>query len=167
MGALTLWRVPELAIRPIPLEQTRALRQEVLRPYMTVDELASHEPPGARAFGAFDGGELIAVGLVGPEGEPGDWRVRGMAAKSAARGRGAGTGVLEALVRHAIEHGAARLWCNARTGARTLYERAGFSAVSAEFEEPKIGPHYRMELWVPASGVNARLNRAERPQTSS
>jgi predicted GNAT family N-acyltransferase len=51
-------------------------------------------------------------------------------------------------VRHAVEHGAARLWCNARTSARTLYERAGFVVASDEFEPPHIGPHYRMELEV-------------------
>jgi len=138
--------MPELALRSIPLAETRELRREVLRPYMTVDELAAHEPSGAVAFGAFEDDDLIAVGLVGPEGQPGDWRIRGMATKAKARGRGAGTSVLQALVRHAVDHGATRLWCNARTPALSLYERAGFRATSDEFETPRIGPHYRMEL---------------------
>ena len=119
---------------------------------MTIDELASHEPNGAVAFGAFEADELIAVGLVGPEGEPGDWRIRGMATKPEARGRGAGTRVLQALVRHAVDHGATRLWCNARTPALSLYERAGFTAASEEFETPRIGPHYRMELRTDRTG---------------
>jgi len=113
---------------------------------MTVEELAEHEPNNAVAFGAFQGDELVAVGLVGPEGEPGAWRVRGMATRPDARGRGAGTTVLQALVQHATDNGATRVWCNARTPARTLYERAGFTATSEEFETPRIGPHYRMEL---------------------
>jgi len=113
---------------------------------MSVDQLAETEPDEAVAFGVFDGDELVAVGLVGPDGEPGDWRVRGMATRPDARGRGAGTKVLRALVRHATEQGAARVWCNARTPARSLYERAGFEATSDEFETPRIGPHYRMEL---------------------
>lgn len=133
-------------LRPIPLEQTRALRREVLRPYMTVRELAAHEPANSVAFGAFAGGGLVAVGLVGPEGEPGDWRVRGMATRPDSRGRGAGSAILDALVQHAIERGAKRVWCHARTPARTLYERAGFVVASEEFEPPRIGPHYRMEL---------------------
>ena len=49
-----------------------------------------------------------------------------MATRPNARGRGAGTSVLQALVQHAMDHGATRVCCNARTGARTLYERAGF-----------------------------------------
>jgi GNAT superfamily N-acetyltransferase len=135
-------------VRQMPLAETRALRREVLRPHSALEELASHEPAGAVAFGAFDGSELVATGLVGPDGEPGDWRVRGMATALHARGRGAGSAILEALVAHAVAHGAARVWCNARTSALTLYERAGFVVASDEFEPPDIGPHYRMELQV-------------------
>ncbi|HTT28108.1 MAG TPA: GNAT family N-acetyltransferase [Solirubrobacteraceae bacterium] len=136
----------QLDLRSIPLADTRELRRDVLRPYMTVEELAAHEPSEAVAFGAFADDDLVAVGLVGPEGEPGDWRIRGMATKPEARGRGAGTQVLQALVQHAVDHGAKRLWCNARTPALSLYQRAGFTATSEEFETPRIGPHYRMEL---------------------
>ena len=134
------------AARPVPLEQTRALRQAVLRPYLTVDDLAEHEPPDSVAFGAFDGDDLVAVGLVGPEGEPGAWRIRGMATAPQARGRGAGTAVLGALLRHASAHGATSVWCNARVRAIPLYERAGLRVVSDVFEPPDIGPHVRMEL---------------------
>jgi len=135
-----------LTVRPVPPAQTRALRQRILRPHQTVEELAAHEPPGAFAVGAFDGDELIAVGFVGPEGEPGAWRVRGMATAEHARGRGAGKAVLDALVAHAAAHGATRVWCNARTPARSFYERAGFAVTSEEFELPDIGPHVVMEL---------------------
>jgi ribosomal protein S18 acetylase RimI-like enzyme len=135
-------------VRALPLADTRALRQQVLRPHQTVEELADHEPAGAVAFGAFQGSELVAVGLVGPDGEPGDWRVRGMATAPQARGRGAGSAILNALVQHAIANGATRVWCNARTPALNLYKRAGFLVASDEFEPPDIGPHYRMELSV-------------------
>lgn len=140
--------VTDLEVRALPLADTRALRQQVLRPRQTVEELADHEPAGAVAFGAFQGSELVAVGLVGPDGEPGDWRVRGMATSPQARGRGAGSAILNALVQHAIAHGATRVWCNARTPALNLYRRAGFVVASDEFEPPDIGPHYRMELSV-------------------
>lgn len=136
----------QFELRPVPLAETRTLRQKVLRPYQTVEDLSGHEPVGAVAFGAFQGPELVAVGLVGPDGEPGDWRVRGMAAAPEVRGRGAGSAILHALVQHAVAHGARRVWCNARTPALALYQRAGFVVASDEFEPPDIGPHYRMEL---------------------
>ncbi len=138
-------------MRSVPLADTRPLRQRVLRPHQAVEQLAGDEPAGAVAFGAFEAAELVAVGLVGPDGEPGDWRVRGMATAPHARGRGAGSAILAALVEHAITHGATRLWCNARTTALALYERRGFVVASDEFYPPDIGPHYRMELPVASS----------------
>jgi GNAT superfamily N-acetyltransferase len=144
--------MPHIEVREIPLPDTRPVRQEVLRPHQSLEELATHEPPGSVAFGAFDGDELVAVGLIGAEGEPGDWRVRGMATRTHARGRGAGGRILQALLQHAIAHGATRVWCNARVRALTLYERAGFVVASELFEPPDIGPHYRMELLLARPG---------------
>ena len=123
---------------------TRALRRQVLRPHETVAELASHEPPDAFAVGAFESDRLVAVGLIGPEGEPGEWRVRGMATLPEMRGRGAGGAILQALLDHAREHGATAVWANVRTPARTLYERAGLEVASDQFELPEIGPHVVM-----------------------
>jgi ribosomal protein S18 acetylase RimI-like enzyme len=137
--------VPALVVRAVAPARTRSLRQAVLRPHQPAAELAAHEVAGTFAVGAFDGEELIAVGLIAPDGEPGGWRVRGMATATHARGRGAGTGVLQALLEHAAAHGARRVWCNARTPARGFYERAGFRVVSGEFELPGIGPHVVME----------------------
>jgi GNAT superfamily N-acetyltransferase len=133
-------------IRPVAPGATRPLRQAVLRPHETLEQLAAHEPPGAFALGAFDGAELIACGLIGADGGPGDWRVRGMATVPEARGRGAGAAILDELIRYATAHGARRIWCNARVSARSLYERAGMHAVSEEFELPAIGAHVVMEL---------------------
>jgi GNAT superfamily N-acetyltransferase len=134
-----------VTVRPIPVADTRPLRQAILRPHQTVEELASHEPPGAFAVGAFEEDELVAVGFIAPVGKPGGWRVRGMATAAPQRGRGAGTAVLAALLEYAIAHGALRVWCNARVAAVPLYERAGFRIISDPFDEPAIGRHYVME----------------------
>jgi GNAT superfamily N-acetyltransferase len=142
----------ELKARPVPLEATRRLRQTVLRPNQSLDELTSHEPPGAFAVGAFDGDELIAVGFIGRDGGAGSWRVRGMATEPGRRSRGAGSVVLDALIAHAAANGATRVWCNARTPARAFYERAGFRVASEVFEIGDIGPHYMMELGQPGTG---------------
>src|SRR5689334_9495056 len=104
-------------VRQVPMEATRALRQSVLRPHQTLQELAAHESPEAFAVGAFDGEALVAVGFVVPEGEPGEWRIRGMATLPEKRGKGAGGAVLDALVELARERGAKRVWCNARVPA--------------------------------------------------
>jgi GNAT superfamily N-acetyltransferase len=133
-------------VRQIPIADTRPLRHALLRPHETLDDLASHEPHDAFAAGAFAEDRLVAVGFVAPDGGPGAWRIRGMATAPDARGAGAGTAILDALVRHAVEAGASRVWCNARSPARSFYESAGFRAISEEFELPEIGPHFVMEL---------------------
>ena len=141
-----------MVIREIPVAETRPLRHRILRPHESIDQLISHEPPDAFAVGAFDGGDrLVAVGFVGRDGEPGAWRVRGMATEPEARGRGAGNAVLAALLDHAAGAGAARVWCNARVRASSLYKRSGFKVATEEFDLPQIGPHLVME-WRPGGG---------------
>jgi GNAT superfamily N-acetyltransferase len=141
---------PAILARAIPLAQTRELRQAVLRPHETIEQLAADEAPDTFAVGAFDDGELVAVGLIAPDGEPDAWRVRGMATAPRARRRGGGRAVLDALVLYAVEHGAVRIWCNARVPAVGFYERAGMHVTSGEFELPNIGPHVVMEMRVGA-----------------
>jgi ribosomal protein S18 acetylase RimI-like enzyme len=143
--------VPQPVARQIPIAATRPLRQSILRPHQTLDELAGHEPAGAFAVGVVDDDRLVSVGFVAPDGKPGSWRIRGMATEPEVRGRGAGTAVLDALVAHACKEGARRIWCNARSPARSLYERAGFTVASDEFELPEIGPHYVMERNISAA----------------
>jgi ribosomal protein S18 acetylase RimI-like enzyme len=135
--------VSQYVVREVPVATTRPLRQAVLRPHQTVDELAAHEP--ADAYAAFAGQEPVSVGFVGAEGGEGSWRIRGMATRPEDRGRGAGAAVLDALVSYASKQGATRIWCNARTPAIPFYERADFRVVSDEFEVPQIGPHVVME----------------------
>jgi ribosomal protein S18 acetylase RimI-like enzyme len=131
--------------RTIPLTETRGLRQAVLRPHQTLAELAEHESVDAFAVGVYDDDTLVSVGFIVPGGGPGVWRIRGMATLPDARGRGHGRAVLDALVDHALAHGATRIWCNARVPAQSLYARAGFEVVSDVFEPPDIGPHVVME----------------------
>jgi ribosomal protein S18 acetylase RimI-like enzyme len=78
-----------------------------------------------------------------------------MATAPRARGRGAGTAVLAALLDYAAALGAQRVWCNVRIGARSLYQRAGFRVTSEVFELPEIGPHVVMELKLDSSRPGA------------
>ena len=140
--------MPEIVVSRLTVPETRPLRQAVLRPHMTVEAMAEAERADAVAYGASIDGDVVAVGLVGPDGGPGAWRVRGMATAPDARGQGAGAAVLEALLEYADAHGATRVWCHARIRALSLYRRAGFTAVSEEFELPHIGPHVVMERFL-------------------
>ncbi len=131
----------------IAVEQTRVLRQSILRPHESLAQLAAGEPAEVFAAGVLDDdGTPLAVGFIAPDGPPGSWRVRAMATVAAARGQGHGAAVLERLLLHARERCATRVWCNARAPARAFYERAGFHATSQEFEIAPIGSHFVMEV---------------------
>jgi GNAT superfamily N-acetyltransferase len=166
--------VSGVVVREIPVADTRPLRHAILRPTEPLEQLIAHEHERTFAVGAFEHDRLLAVGQIAPASSPerdgglpsghmaGAWRVRGMATVEHARSRGLGAAVLDALVRHAIAERATRVWCNARTPARSFYERAHFRVVSEEFEIPGIGPHFVMERAV----GDARADQAPRTPIS-
>ena len=154
---------PQLEIRPLAADDTRPLRQAILRPARPWAETAwpGDHDPDTRHFGAFDDGQLVAIASLYREDRPdhagrdrggGDgWRLRGMATAVDARGRGAGRALLAACVAHAAANGGGELWCNARTPAMGFYAGAGFERVSDQFDVPGIGPHVVMSIRVPPS----------------
>lgn len=142
----------------VEVGDTLALRQAVLRPHQTIDEVAlpGDDDPTTAAFAAVDAtGDLLSVARVTLEAAPfptGDlasagtpeWRLQGMATQPDARNRGLGTAVLLAAINHVAAQGGGLLWCNARVPAVGLYRRAGFTTYGEEWLDPDIGPHIVM-----------------------
>jgi ribosomal protein S18 acetylase RimI-like enzyme len=142
----------------VDLDDTLALRQAVLRPHQTIDEvgLPGDDDPSTAAFAAVDAaGELVSVARVTLESAPfptgdlisagtSEWRLRGMATQPDARNRGVGSAVLQAIVAHVGTQGGGLLWCKARVPAVGLYRRAGFTTYGDEWIDPDIGPHIVM-----------------------
>jgi GNAT superfamily N-acetyltransferase len=127
-------------------DETLDLRQRVLRPHLTPEQVRA-QGDGAPGLAVFVGGNVVATASVREEplpGDPreGDWRLRGMASEPELRGHGYGAAALAAALDYARERGGRRVWCNARTGALGFYERHGFTVVGEEFDLPDAGPHY-------------------------
>ena len=137
---------PRFEVRRVDAASTRPLRHEVLRPHQPPETIVydAEDDPATLHAAAFVGDELVGTATVHPDGEA-TFRVRGMAVREGFRDAGIGSALLDACLAHADGRGARLVWCNARTPARSLYERRGFVVVSAEWEEPRIGPHVRME----------------------
>ncbi|GGF45900.1 N-acetyltransferase [Marmoricola endophyticus] len=136
---MTTWTV-----RTVTAADTADLRREVLRGGKDHPPLGDDPADHSLHLGAYDGELLVGSGNVRPLPD-GSWRVRGMAVEPAYRGRGVGAEVLAGLLAHVAASGGGPVWCHARTGARSLYERAGFVAVGEPWVDPDIGPHVRME----------------------
>ncbi len=127
------------------------LRQRVLRPHQTYDEvLAETDVPELFAIGVLVERALVACVVAHPEPFPGDpqasdpWRLRGMATDPAHRGQGHGAAVLSRMLDELQLRGAGLVWCNARTPAAGLYRREGFVTAGEPWDDPAIGPHVRM-----------------------
>jgi hypothetical protein len=147
-----------VTVSQVPVERTLALRQAVLRPDQSLDDMAlpGDDDPATAAFAAIDvGGEVQSVARVAleappfssqnlaPTGTPA-WRLRSMATRPEVRGQGIGTAVLQACIDHVSRGGGGLLWCNARVPAVGLYRRAGFTTHGEEWVDPVIGPHVVM-----------------------
>lgn len=151
-------------VRRVPAETTYPLRQQVLRPHQTLEEmrLAGDDDPDSGSFAAVDAdGRAVGTAVVRRETCPGQpersdaWRLRGMATAPGMQGRGIGARTLAAVIAHVEQHGGGLLWCNARTPARRFYERAGFAVHGDEWVDPLIGPHVRMWREVRAGQASA------------
>ena len=142
-----------MEIRVVDPEVTLDLRQRVLRPHQTPDQVRE-AGDGLPGVAVFVDDAVVACASVRAEPlpddpQPGDWRLRGMASEPAVRGQGYGAIALHAALGYARQHGARRVWCNARTPALGFYEKYGFTTVGEEFDLPDAGPHYR--AWVDLS----------------
>jgi GNAT superfamily N-acetyltransferase len=148
-------QTPAVEVVPIAAADTWPLRKRVLRPATAGDAvvLGGDEDPRAVHLGARDrDGAVVGIATISPQpppwapGRADAWRLRGMATAEDLRGTGIGALVLDAAVRHARERGAACVWCNARVGALSFYERAGFTAAGERYVDPDLGPHVPMQL---------------------
>lgn len=133
-------------VRP---EITYGLRQRILRPGMAPAEafFAGDRDRSSGHFAAYVDHRVVGVASILEEPEddgPGHWRLRGMAVEPAHRGTGVGSALLERVRDFVARSGGGLIWCNARISAQGFYERAGFVAAGAPWEEPGIGPHVRM-----------------------
>lgn len=138
-------------IEPISAEATRPLRQRVLRPHQTIEQLEypGDDAPDTLHLGAFKKHTLVGITSIYHEAPPGmedagSWRLRGVATVPEVRGEGYGERLLCAAIAYVAAQGGTYLWCHARTTVLGFYERYGFQAQGEEFIAPGTGAHYFM-----------------------
>lgn len=141
-----------LHIQPISAEATYTLRQQILRPHLSIEEctFSLDKAPDSLHIGCFLNGQLIGVGSILREARDGSthsnvWRLRGMAVQADIRGSGVGGKILQALLAHAASQGLPNeIWCNGRVPVKGYYERYGFVQHGDVFDVPHTGPHVLM-----------------------
>jgi GNAT superfamily N-acetyltransferase len=142
-------------IEQVSAARTHPLRNRILRPHQTLEEMAWPGDDDAESahFAAVDGDEVIGTASVLRETPPwasepaSTWRLRGMATAEDRRRCGVGAALLDAVMQHVRSHGGGLVWCNARTPAVRFYEHAGFVSRGEGWVDPVAGPHIAM--WRP------------------
>ena len=137
----------------ITADEVLPLRNEVLREgKLTLDECRwpGDETEGSFHLGYFVDNHLACIAsfyINAQEPFSGlGYQLRGMATAEAYRGRGIGNQLVNFAIVYLRGQKANYIWCNARKKAAKFYEGLGFETISAEFDIPGIGPHYKMYL---------------------
>ena len=148
-----LVNIMNLQIKKISPEDTRSLREKILRPGQPLDNLiySGDYNPEAYHAGAFVDNNLIGIASVYLKAKDGEqrkdsWQLRGMAIDESMQGKDIGKQLLENCIEYIKSCNDKHLWCNARVKAIGFYKKMGFEITSDEFEIPEIGSHYIMEI---------------------
>jgi GNAT superfamily N-acetyltransferase len=120
-----------ITIEQIRPELTWRLRQQVLYPSQTLQEMEMNEDNNGYHFGVFRENKLIAVVSLFPKEN--DCQFRKFAVDPSAQSMGIGSELLRYITDFAINEGAKRIWCNARLTAIPFYLKNGFEQTSEFF----------------------------------
>ncbi|MFK0333896.1 GNAT family N-acetyltransferase [Rhizobium sp. NPDC090275] len=141
--------IPTGTIREITYAEGVCVRSDVLKPSpaKVVASIAQYQDNSAIHFGADVGGKLIAVASFTPFAEDGSrdltsYQLRGAATRTDFQGKGIGRTLIATGIEACFQRGAALVWCDGRSAAKTFYERLGFMSLGPEFDTSS-GPHYR------------------------
>ncbi len=143
-------------VREIPAEQTREVRQAVLRkglaPETTIfkgDELET-----TFHLGAFEDEKLVGIATYLFKSksaiqelfstQKSMYQLRGMAVIETQQGKGIGKKLVGFAERRLKEDQIDVLWFHARTSAVPFYEKQGYQIVGEELYLEPAGPHYKM-----------------------
>jgi GNAT superfamily N-acetyltransferase len=142
-----------IKVRQISAEETRSLRQIVLRPGLPAERNIYPLDNSGRDihYGAFEEDNLVGTASIFNEPLPGRedpraWRLRGMTVLPSVQRRGIGRTLLEACILQVRLQGGSRLWCNARRDAILFYQNYGFEFLPEAVDVPDEGLHQRMVL---------------------
>ena len=124
-------------IKRISYRETLPIRQAVLWPYRSIEELILKDDPKGIHFGFFMDGLLVAVISVFKKGNLGQFRK--FACLDEYQGKGIGSRLLNHTINYLVQQRIRKVWCNARVSAREFYKNFGFVHVAkSEFSKGEI-----------------------------
>ncbi|MBV6478756.1 MAG: hypothetical protein HGGPFJEG_01513 [Ignavibacteria bacterium] len=143
----------EFYIKKISADDTRHLRQIILRPHQTANELVypGDDDSDSVHFGLYFENKLCGIASVyrqSPAGEnsTASWRLRGMATTEETRGMGFGKELMKECLNFVRSKNGEKFWCTARTTAEGFYELFGLKRHGDVFTPEGLGEHVIMSI---------------------
>lgn len=136
-------------IREITLEQVLPVRQKVMYPDKTLEELTLVQDREGLHLGLHDNkNQLISVVSLFQSGK--DLQFRKFATLQEEQRKGYGKQLLKYILDYAKAGRLERVWCNARTNALDFYKRFGFRETSQTYSQDGYD-FVIVELFLPQS----------------
>ena len=110
---------------------TWRIRHETMYPDMPFDTVKLDNDTDGIHFGLYADDQLTAVVSLFEQGE--NCQFRKLATLPEAQGKGFGKLLLSHIISYVKDHGAKRLWCNARVTAAEFYAKFGFRKTNDTF----------------------------------
>lgn len=121
------------SIEQITPELTWPLRQAVMYPSWSIDEVKLANDFEGIHFGLYDNNTLISV--VSTFISENSLQFRKFATLSSEQGKGYGGLLLAHIIQFAKNEHCSRMWCNARCNASAFYAKFGFTETEQKFHQ--------------------------------
>ncbi|RYE09102.1 MAG: GNAT family N-acetyltransferase, partial [Sphingobacteriaceae bacterium] len=122
-----------ISIQQITAEQTWPMRQSVMYPAFSLDQVKLDDDALGRHFGLFAGEELVVV--VSVFVVDGALQFRKLATKTDQQGKGYGKQMMQFILDLTSAENLKTVWCNARLSAATFYNQFGFEAFGETWQQ--------------------------------
>ncbi len=120
-------------IKPITAKQTWPIRQAVMYPKFTIEQVKLGDDASGRHFGLFVADELTVVVSLFVKDEA--LQFRKLATLTAQQGKGYGKQMMQFILDLASAESLKIVWCNARLSAAPFYRAFGFEILGESWQQ--------------------------------
>lgn len=120
-------------IKPIPAEQTWPMRQKVMYPEFSLEQVKLKDDAQGRHFGLFLDEELMVVVSLFIKNN--NLQFRKLATKTEQQGKGYGKQMMQFILNLASAENLETVWCNARLTAAPFYQQFGFEVFGETWQQ--------------------------------
>ncbi|RYE34160.1 MAG: GNAT family N-acetyltransferase [Sphingobacteriaceae bacterium] len=122
-----------VSIQQITAEQTWPMRQTVMYPQFSIEQVKLEDDAAGRHFGLFLAEELTVVVSVFVQNEA--MQFRKLATKTDQQGKGYGRQMMQFIIELASAENLKTIWCNARLSAENFYKQFGFEVFGETWQQ--------------------------------